>query len=59
MHRAHVTYADVKRGANLMQYQQAKLALFGTDGPFEGWIKIDEEFQRFTMDGHSPTSGVV
>ncbi|KAF7776109.1 hypothetical protein Agabi119p4_4502 [Agaricus bisporus var. burnettii] len=47
-----VTYTGAKTAASSMRYQRAKLALFGAEGPFAGWIKIDEEFQCFTMDGH-------
>jgi tRNA-specific adenosine deaminase 1 len=44
-----LTYAGAKALSH--HYQQAKAALTGPDGPFSGWIKLDLQYQQFTING--------
>ncbi|KAF9452012.1 adenosine deaminase/editase [Macrolepiota fuliginosa MF-IS2] len=41
-------YVDAKAGS--MRYQRAKTALLGPEGLFSGWIRIDTQYQRFTLN---------
>ncbi|KXN86320.1 tRNA-specific adenosine deaminase 1 [Leucoagaricus sp. SymC.cos] len=52
--RESISYAVAKKTSG--RYQNAKSCLLGPGGPFSGWIRIDTQYQRFSVDGNHCTS---
>ena len=44
-------YCEAK--TSVTEYQQAKMALRGPDGPFSGWVKTGTQWEKFKLtDSH-------